>query len=182
MFTKPMLQNPLPYFEPLPDPRRETKNKLHRLQDIIMITLCGLLSGLEDWVGIATFAEEKEAWLRQFLELPNGIPSHDTLSDVMGRLNPQAFREAFMKWMETAMLSLAGRHLAVDGKTLRGSGGESAPVHLISAFVSQTKWVLAQLPVDGKTNEIKAIPDLLALLDITGATVTIDALGTQNLC
>ena len=145
-----------------------------------MITLCALLSGVEDWVGIATFAEEKEAWLSQFLELPNGIPSHDTLSDVMGRLNPQAFREAFMKWMETAMLSLAGQHLAVDGKTLRGSGGKSAPMHLISAFVSQTKLVLAQLPVDGKTNEIRVIPDLLALLDITGATVTIDAMGTQK--
>ncbi len=145
-----------------------------------MITLCGLLSGVEDWVSIQAFAEEKEAWLRQFLELHNNIPSHDTLSDVMGRLHPGAFREAFMKWMESALLSLAGRHIAVDGKTLRGSGGECAPVHLISAFVSQARWVLGQLPVDGKSNEIKAIPDLLALFDIRGATVTIDAMGTQK--
>ncbi|BAP56515.1 transposase [Thioploca ingrica] len=91
--SKAILPNPLPYFECVPDPRWETKNKLHRLPDIIMITLCGLLSGVEDWVEIATFAQEKEAWLRRFLELPNGIPSHDTLSDVIGRLEPKAFRE-----------------------------------------------------------------------------------------
>lgn len=177
---KPTLPNPLPYFESLPDPRRETKNKLHRLQDIVMITLCGLLSGVEDWVGLEIFAEEKEEWLRQFLELPNGIPSHDTLSDVMGRLDPKAFQIAFTKWVEAALPSLVGQHLALDGKTLRGSGGDGAPVHLMSAFASQTRWVLAQCAVDGKSNEIKAIPDLLGMLDMTGATVTIDAMGTQK--
>ena len=100
-----VLPNPLPYFESLPDPRRETKNQLHRLEDMVMITLCDLLSGMEDWVGIAVFGNEKEAWLKQFLELPNGIPSHDTLSNVMGRLDPQAFRKALRRWMESAMLS-----------------------------------------------------------------------------
>ena len=93
--SQAILPNPLPYFERIPDPRRETKNKLHRLTDIIMITLCGLLSGVEDWVGIEVFAQEKEAWLRGFLELPNDIPSHDTLSDAMERLEPKGFREAF---------------------------------------------------------------------------------------
>jgi hypothetical protein len=118
-----MLPNRQPYFESLPDRRRETKNKLPKLQDMVMITLCAQLSGVEDWVGVELFAQEREAWLRGFLELPNGIPSHDTLSEVMGRLNPGAFREAFMRWVEVALPSLGGEHIAVDGKTLRGSGG-----------------------------------------------------------
>lgn len=175
-----MLPNPQPYFESLPDPRRETKNKLHKLQDIVMITLCAQLSGVEDWVGVELFAQEREAWLRGFLELPNGIPSHDTLSEVMGRLNPGAFREAFMRWVEVALPSLGGEHIAVDGKTLRGSGGVKGPVHLMSAFASQARWVLAQLAVAEKANEITAIPQLLALLDLSGATVTIDAAGCQK--
>ncbi|NJO17679.1 MAG: transposase family protein [Thioploca sp.] len=100
-----VLPNPLNYFKSLPDPRRETKNQLHRWEDIVMITLGGLLSGMEDGVGIAVFWNEKAAWLKQFLELPHGIPSHDTLSNVMGRLEPKAFREAFRRWMESAMLS-----------------------------------------------------------------------------
>ncbi|MDY6994497.1 MAG: ISAs1 family transposase [Pseudomonadota bacterium] len=106
--------------------------------------------------------------------------AHDTLSDVMGHLEPKGFREAFMSWMAEAAESLAGHHLAVDGKSLRGSKGDCAPLHLLSAFVSQTQWVLAQVAVDNKSNEIKAIPDLLALLDLNAATVTIDAMGTQK--
>lgn len=145
-----------------------------------MITRCGRLSGVEDWVGIAVLAQEKEAWLRGFWELPNGIPSPDTWSEVMGRLEPKGFREAFMRWREVAAGNLASQPLAVDGKTRRGSGGKCAPVHLLSAFVSHTRWVLAPVAVDKKTNEIKAIPDLLALLDLSAATVTIDAMGTQK--
>ncbi|WP_048676830.1 ISAs1 family transposase, partial [Candidatus Competibacter denitrificans] len=87
-----------PYLADLPDPRRETQNKLHKLHDILMIVLCAVLSGVEDWVGMEAFAEEKETWLRGFLELPNGIPSHDTLSDVMGRIDPGAFQRAFTAW------------------------------------------------------------------------------------
>jgi hypothetical protein len=88
----PQLLDPRPYLADLPDPRRETQNKLHKLHDILMIVLCAVLSGVEDWVGMEAFAEEKEAWLRGFLELSNGIPSHDTLSDVMGRMDPRAFQ------------------------------------------------------------------------------------------
>jgi len=89
-----MLPDPRPYFIDLPDPRRETRNKLHKLQDIVMIALCAVISGVEDWVGMEIFAEERESWLRGFLDLPNGIPSHDTLSDVMGRIKAPAFAAA----------------------------------------------------------------------------------------
>ena len=95
---RPKLLDPRPYFAALPDPPRETRNKLYKLQDILMVVLCAVLSGVEDWVGMETFAKEKEAWLRGFLDLPNGIPSHDTLSDVMERMDPVAFRAAFTAW------------------------------------------------------------------------------------
>src|ERR687887_154936 len=175
-----MLPNPQPYFAHLPDPRRETKNKLHKLQDIVMIVLCAVLSGIEDWVGMETFAEEREEWFRGFLELPNGIPSHDTLSDVTGRLNPAAFRQAFLEWVEAVLPSLSGQHVAIDGKTLRGSRGKDGAVHLLSAFATQMRWVLGQCPVEGKSNEITAIPKLLEMLDLEGATVTVDAIGCQK--
>ncbi len=175
-----MLPNPQPYFAHLPDPRRETKNKLHKLGDMVMSVLCAVLSGIEDWVGMETFAEEREEGFRGFLELPNGIPSHDTLSDVMGRLNPTAFRQTFLEWVEAGLPSLASQHVAIDGKTLRGSRGREGPVHLLSAFASQARWVLAQCAVEGKSNEIKAIPKLLEMLDLEGATVTVDAIGCQK--
>jgi predicted transposase YbfD/YdcC len=177
----PQLLDPRPYFADLPDPRRETRNKLHPLQDILMIGLCAVLSGVEDWVGMEAFAEEKETWLPGFLDLPNGIPSHDTLSDVLGRIDPVAFRAAFTAWTTAALPGLAGEQVCVDGKTVRGSrDGENPAVHLVSAFAGQARWVLAQQAVAEKSNEITAIPDLLALLDLCGAVVSIDAMGCQK--
>lgn len=177
----PRLLDPRPYFTHLPDPRRVTRNKLHPLQDILMIVLCAVLSGVEDWVGMEAFAEEKEAWLRGFLDLPNGIPSHDTLSDVMGRMDPVAFRAGFTAWATAALPNLAGEQVCVDGKTVRGSrDGENPAVHLVSAFAGQARWVLAQQAVAEKSNEITAIPDLLALLDLQGAVVSTDAMGCQK--
>ena len=175
-----MLPNPMPYFQDIKDPRRETKNKLHKLNDILMIVLCAVLSGIEDWVGMEEFAEEKEAWLRGFLELPNGIPSHDTLSDVLGRIDPEAFQYAFLQWVQAALPSLSGEHICLDGKTLRGSRVGDKAVHLLSAYAAKARWVLAQQAVDEKSNEITAIPDLLSMLDITGAVVSIDAMGCQK--
>ena len=178
---RPCLLDPRPYFAKLPDPRRETRNKLHALQDILMIVLSTVLSGIEDWVGIETFAQERPAWLRGFLELPNGIPSHDTLSDGMGRMDPIAFRAAFTPWATDALPNLAGEPVGVDGKTLRGSrDGEQGAVHLVSAFAAQARWVLAQQAVAEKSNEITAIPDLLHLLDLHGAVVSADAMGGQK--
>ena len=178
---RPQLLDPRPYFADLPDPRRETQNKLHKLHDILMIVLCAVLSGVEDWVGMADFAEEKEAWLRGFLELPNGIPSHDTLSDVLGRIDPTAFQAAFTAWATAALPGLADELICVDGKAVRGSrDGANPAVHWVSAFAGRARWVLAQRAVAEKSNEITAIPDLLALLDLRGAMVSIDAMGCQK--
>lgn len=177
----PQRLDPRPYFANLPDPRRETRNKLHKLHDILMIVLCAVLSGVEDWVGMEAFAEEKEGWLRSFLDLPNGIPSHDTLSDVLGRVDPVAFQTAFTAWATAALPSLANEQVCVDGKAVRGSrDGASPAVHLMSAFAGQARWVLAQQAVAEKSNEITAIPDLLALLDLRGAVVSLDAIGCQK--
>ena len=177
----PQLLDPRPYLVDLPDPRRETQNKLHKLHDILMMVLCAVLSGVEDWVGMEAFAEEKEAWLRGFLVLPNGIPSHDTLSDVMGRIDPGAFQTAFTAWATAALPGLADEQVCVDGKAVRGSrDGANSAVHLVSAFAGQTRWVLAQQAVAEKSNEITAIPDLLALLDLHGAVVSADAMGCQR--
>jgi len=177
----PQLLDPRPYLADLPDPRRETQNKLHKLHDILMIVLCAVLGGVEDWVGMEAFAEEKEAWLRGFLDLPNGIPSHDTLSDVMGRIDPGAFQAAFTAWATAALPGLAAEQVCVDGKAVRGSrDGANPAVHLVSAFAGQARWVLAQQAVAEKSNEITAIPDLLALLDLHGAVVSADAMGCQR--
>ncbi len=176
-----MLPNPSPYFAELTDPRRETKNKLHKLNDILMIVLCSVLSGIEDWVGMEEFAREKESWFRQFLELPNGVPSHDTLSDVMGRVHPQKFIEAFTAWVHVGLPSLSGEQVCVDGKSLRGSrDGDKKAVHVITAFAAKARMVLTQQAVPEKTNEITGIPDVLSMIDLTGALVSIDAMGCQK--
>jgi len=176
-----MLPDPRPYFAELTDPRRATKNKLHLLGDIVFIVLCAVLSGIEDWVGMEEFAHAKEEWLRQYIALPAGIPSHDTLSDVMGRIHPKQFSACFTEWVRSVLPSLAGEHIAIDGKTLRGSShyGEGA-VHLMSAFATNARLVLTQAAVSEKSNEITAIPNLLECLDLRGAVISIDAMGCQK--
>jgi predicted transposase YbfD/YdcC len=176
-----MLSDPRPYFAELTDPRRTTKNKLHRLGDIVFIVLCAVLSGIEDWVGMEEFAAAKEEWLRRYIELPGGLPSHDTLSDVIGRINPKQFAACFTEWVRSTLPSLAGEHIAIDGKTLRGSSyyGEGA-VHMMSAFATNARLVLTQSAVNEKSNEIKAIPDLLKCLNLQGAMISIDAMGCQK--
>lgn len=175
-----MLPDPRPYFSEIPDPRRETQNKLHALNDIFMIVFCAVLSGIEDWVGMETFAKEKEAWFRNFLALKNGIPSHDTLSDVIGRLQPGLFAEAFLRWTQAALPHLEDEQICLDGKTLRGSRMNGKAVHLLTAYAAKARLVLAQVKVDDKSNEITAIPEIIDLLDIQGAVVTIDAMGCQK--
>jgi predicted transposase YbfD/YdcC len=170
------------HFADLPDPRIE-RTKRHKLIDIMVMAMCGVICGANDWVAIETYGRAKESWFRQFLELPNGIPSHDTFGDVFARLNSDAFRQCFMDWVQAVFVATQGQVIALDGKCPRGSKdgtlGRSA-IDMVSAWATHNHLVLGQMKVDDKSNEITAIPALLALLDVSGCIVTIDALGCQK--
>jgi predicted transposase YbfD/YdcC len=168
------------HFRKLKDPRRAHRRR-HLLVDIIVIALCAIICGADDWQQVAAFGRERRAWLERFLELPNGIPSHDTFERVFDRLHPEAFAVCFREWTAALSGSLPIRHIAIDGKTLRGSGtGSLKALHLVSAWATAQHLSLGQVAVDDKSNEITAIPKLLELLDVKGALVTIDAMGCQK--
>lgn len=170
----------LKYFKPLKDPRRRHR-RLHLLQDIITIAMCAVIAGAQDWQEIELFGRKRREWLARFLPLPNGIPSHDTLERVFDRIHPQAFQSCFHEWVKTIQEELSLTHIAIDGKTLRGSGNRKlGPLHLVSAWATAQRLSLGQVAVDEKSNEITAIPALLDLLDIRGAIVTMDAMGCQK--
>jgi predicted transposase YbfD/YdcC len=182
----PSLQNPPPdlsipkHFRKLKDPRRKHR-RLHRLQDILVIALCAVIAGAQDWQDIETFGRKRYDWLKRFLELPNGVPSHDTFERVFDRLNPPVFQACFRDWVQAVQEALRIKHVAIDGKTLRGSGtAKLGPLHLVSAWATGQSLSLGQVAVDSKSNEITAIPALLELLDLKGALVTIDAMGCQK--
>jgi predicted transposase YbfD/YdcC len=170
------------YFEDLPDPRAGP-NAVHKLVDIIVIAVCAVIAGCEACTQMAEYGRRKESWLRRFLELPRGIPSHDTFSRVLALLDATKFQECFMRWAAALHQATGGKIVAIDGKTLRrsfdGAKGRG-PLHLVSAWCSENHVSLGQLAVDAKTNEITAIPELLELLEIPGAIVTIDAAGCQR--
>jgi len=173
-------------FAPLPDPRIE-RTKRHNLLDIVAITLCAVLAGAETWVDIAEFGRAREAWFRTFLALPHGIPSHDTFGRVFARLDPTAFARCFQAWVATVATLAAGEVVALDGKTVRGSGrlsgagtAREGALHVVSAWASDAGLTLGQVATPAKGNEITALPELLALLDVTGAGVTVDAIGCQT--
>jgi predicted transposase YbfD/YdcC len=168
------------YFKRLKDPRRRHR-RLHLLQDIIVIALCAVIAGAQDWQEIETFGRKRLAWLKRFLQLPNGTPAHDTFERVFDRLHPHAFQACFREWVQAIQEVLAIKHVAIDGKTLRSSGSAKlGPLHLVSAWATAQRLSLGQVAVDAKSNEITAIPALLDLLDIRGALVTIDAMGCQK--
>jgi predicted transposase YbfD/YdcC len=170
----------LKHFGRLRDPRRAHR-RLHLLQDIIVISLCAVLAGAQDWQEIETFGRKRREWLQRFLPLPHGIPSHDTFERVFDRLNPQAFQACFRAWVQAVQEGLSIKHVAIDGKTLRGSGSAKlGALHLVSAWATAQRLSLGQVAVDAKSNEITAIPELLDLLDVHGALVTIDAMGCQK--
>jgi predicted transposase YbfD/YdcC len=168
------------HFAKLKDPRRRHR-RLHPLQDIIVIALCAVIAGAQDWQDIETFGRKRRDWLKRFLALPHGIPSHDTFERVFDRLLPKSFQACFRAWVQAVSAALRIKHVAIDGKTLRGSGStQLGPLHLVSAWATAQHLSLGQVAVDTKSNEITAIPALLELLDIQGALVTIDAMGCQK--
>lgn len=170
------------HFSVIQDPRVE-RTKKHLLVDIIAIALCAVICGAKEWEEIENYGEEKEEWLKTFLELPNGIPSHDTFARVFSRLDPGEFQEAFLGWIKDLSSLLEGEVIAIDGKTLRGSHERSKgkkALHMVSAWATAQNLSLGQIKVDDKSNEITAVPKLLDSLQLKGAIVTIDAMGCQK--
>lgn len=168
-------------FENLTDPRLK-RTRRHELFDVVVLALCGTIAGADSWADIERFGHERLAWLRTFLTLENGIPSHDTLGRVFARLDPAQLVTCIQQWLEAIGREI-GKQIAIDGKTLRGSFDTAAgqqPLHLVSAWACEARLTLGQVATDAKSNEITAIPLLLELLNLKGATVTIDAMGCQK--
>ena len=169
-------------FGGLEDPRID-RCKRHQLLDIITIAICAVICGADSWVHVEMFGKNKEDWFRTFLDLPHGIPSHDTFGDVFSRLDPDRFQECFMDWSRSVAELLPGEVVAIDGKTVRRSHDKRAgkeAIHLVSAWASANTLTLGQVKTEEKSNEITAIPRLLELLELSGCIVTIDAMGCQK--
>jgi len=184
--TKPEQSSPLNiiarHFSELKDPRIE-RTKKHQLLDIVTITICAVVGGADNWVEVAVFGKSKENWFRTFLDLPNGIPSHDTFGRVFRLLDPQQWQAGFLSWVETIAQATKGQIVPIDGKTLRRSHDKTLgrkAIHMVSAWASDSRVVLGQVKVDEKSNEITAIPILLDMLALSGCIVTIDAMGCQK--
>ena len=170
------------HFSTLSDPR-EADLVEHKLLDIITIAVCGVICGADSWVEVEVFGKARQNWLQGFLELPNGIPSHDTFGRVFSRLSAPQLQRCFASWIEGVFTVTAGQVIAVDGKTLRRSydrrSGKAA-IHMVSAWAQANRLVLGQVKTEAKSNEITAIPELLKLLEVKGCIVTIDAMGCQR--
>ncbi|MEJ1935858.1 ISAs1 family transposase [Nostoc sp. NIES-2111] len=185
------------HFAKMEDPRVD-RTKRHKLIDILTIAICAVICGADSWVAIELYGCTKYEWLKTFLELPNGIPSHDTavastggtparrcltFARVFAQLNPQQFQECFLSWMRTIQKITSGEIVAIDGKTLCGSfdkaSGQNA-IEIVSAWATTNRIVLGQVKVDSSSNEITAIPELLKVLELSGCIVTIDAIGCQK--
>jgi predicted transposase YbfD/YdcC len=169
------------HFAELDDPRVD-RTRRHKFIDILVIGICTVICGGDDYASMEAFGKAKESWLRTFLELPNGIPSHDTFWRVFSALDPEQFQTCFLQWMAAISDLTDGEIIALDGKQLRRShdkGDGKAAIHMVSAWATNNRLVLGQVKVDEKSNEIKAIPELLRRLDIQGCLVTIDAMGCQ---
>ena len=169
-------------FADVPDPRRETENKLHLLTDILTIATCAIIAGADGWEQIAEYGTAKKEFFGQFLELPNGIPSHDTFNRVFAKLDPDAFADRFGRWMASACEATGLVHIAIDGKSARRSPKETFTgcLHLVEAWAVENRLILGARSVPEGGHEITTIPDLLGALDLAGAVVTIDAAGCQK--
>lgn len=171
----------LPFFDNLIDPRVE-RTKLHSLKDILALTICGVLSGCNDWEEIELYGISKVKWLKTFLSLPNGIPSHDTINRVFAALNPTDVQECFIDWVQSIAGISNGKVISIDGKRLCNGGvdGKKAIIHMVSAWSNANNMVMGQVKTEEKSNEITAIPALLELLILEGSIITIDAMGCQT--
>lgn len=170
------------HFGNLNDPRIE-RHKRHKLIDIVILTICASICGSEGWEDIEEYGHTKYDWLKSFLELPHGIPSHDTIRRLFIRLDPKEFQRCFMEWVKAASGAISGQVVAIDGKTLRRShdrGAGKKAIHMVSAWAFEMNLVLGQVKTDEKSNEIAAIPELIDLLNLKGCIVTIDAMGCQK--
>lgn len=172
----------LEHFGEIPDPR-VNRQKRHQLEDIFFITICAVICGADNWVMIEEFGKAKEDWFREQLGLTNGIPSHDTFGNVFAAIDTDHFSGCFSRWVADLASLSQGQVIAIDGKTIRRSidrASNVAAIHMVSAWAQQNHLVLGQVKVDDKSNEITAIPKLLERLDISGAVITIDAMGCQK--
>ena len=172
----------LHHFRTLKDPRID-RRKLHSLEAILVIALCATIAGAEDFQQIALFGQKRRAWLERFVALPNGIPSHDTFERLFARLDPVAFQRCFTGWMQAWHVKLTGKHLAIDGKAVKGSadpGSGLRCLHLVNAWAVEANLCLGLVACAKDSNEITAVPKLLAMLDLKGALVSIDAEGCQK--
>jgi predicted transposase YbfD/YdcC len=172
----------LRHFQSLHDPRRRHRQR-HRLLDILAIALCAVIAGANTWQEVETFAQRRQDWLARFLQLPNGVPSHDTFERLFDRLDPLALQRCLLNWLTAICAAPRIGHIAIDGKTARHSGSPTRGIkalHLVSAWATEHFLTLGQVATEEKSNEITAIPELLELLDLEGALVTIDAMGCQK--
>lgn len=170
------------HFEGLPDPRTGNA-KAHIFLEILIIAILAVICGADGWSDVELFGKNKKEWLKTFLELPKGIPSHDTFGRVFAKIKPEEFQKRFIDWVQAVEKLTAGQVIAVDGKKLRRSHDREAgkaAIYMVSAWATQNQLVLGQAKVAEKSNEITAIPELLRLLDISGCIVTLDAIGTQT--
>jgi len=170
------------HFTPLKDPRID-RNKLHALVDIVLLTICAVVSGADGWEAIEDFGHEKLDWLRQFAPFRKGVPSHDGIANVVARLSPKGFQACLLSWTRAVAQVTDGEVIAVDGKTARGSRDRKRgrlPLHMVSAWACANRLVLGQEATEEKSNEITAIPKLLELLELRGCLVTLDAMGCQT--
>ncbi|MBF0298619.1 MAG: ISAs1 family transposase [Oligoflexia bacterium] len=175
-------ENLISIFSSIDDPRIDNHNKRHKLVDILVITLCAVICGFEGWEEIEDFGEAKKDWFKTFLELPHGIPSHDTFRRVFMLINPLQFQKSFAAWTNY-LVDVINEVIAIDGKCSRGSSdldNNKKAIQTVSAWANNKGLVLGQVQVDQKSNEITAIPELLDMIDIKGATITIDAIGNQK--
>lgn len=170
------------HFADLEDPRHAI-NQRHPLINLIVIAVCAVICGADSFTEMEEFGKERKSWLARFLDLSNGIPSHDTFNQFFARLKPEAFERCLLSWLESLHELSEGQILAVDGKTLRGSydrQDNKAAIHMVSVWATANRLSLASRVVDEKSNEITAIPELLDLIEVAGGIVTIDAMGCQK--